>query len=41
MNTVEKDKWIKIGVILFFVGSALFLLYLLIVDFLGIYPFPW
>lgn len=40
MNTTEKDKWLKITVILFFAGSALLMLYLLVVDFLGVYPFP-
>jgi len=41
MSTLEKDKWIKIAITLFFGGSFLFLLYLLITDFLKVYPFPW
>jgi hypothetical protein len=40
MGSLEKEKWVKIAVTLFFAGSFFFMLYLLITDFLKIYPFP-
>lgn len=39
LEKLEKEKWLKIVVILFFGGSALFILYLFVTDFLKVYPF--